>query len=178
MRVMLKRYKENEILAAWRRRRGLTSGWTGTGTEVLPEYEASVLIELWSAYLQLLRESDASLVPCENFSEEEITAEYFPEGRIRVRLPERMVRLLEIELDTGEIINSFRNCGEGVALGLLRELTGGMKRSVAELNGDIAEIASPAGSRIKRLRGTAYPDNGDFVLSPELLTRLFEINNQ
>lgn len=173
---MLRTYTKKEILAAWRRRQGLTSGWAETPDDVLAEIEESAFTEIEAAYANLLQSARAELVNCENFPAEELNAEVTPEG-IRLILPVRCGRPLEIEMESGHIITRFPSPSETIPSGLLTELTGGVKSPVAERTGNVIRITAGKGDNVRRLYATASPSGPYFILSPSLLPSLFDNTN-
>ncbi len=146
--IMLVSYTKKEILAAWRRRQGLTSGWAETPQDVLAEIEESAFTEIQAAYAGLLHKAPPELVNCEYFSAGDLQTETGTEG-IRIMLPERCCRPLEIEMESGHIISRFISPQETLPSGMLTELTGGVKSPFAVQTGNIIRITAGKGDSVK-----------------------------
>lgn len=95
---MLRHYTAAELLAMWKRRKGLAASPVFCGNADLTQFDAMITARLESAYATLLRTADAGLLPCEDLADQ-CTAEYTSDNSAQISWPARGVRPLAVRLD-------------------------------------------------------------------------------
>jgi len=171
--TMLRRYTKDDIIAAWRRRRGLAQGWLSDEEAALAEgLDRMAFEEIDANYAHLLATAPARHLPQQTMLNPR--AEKDACGGLRIELPDTVARLLEARTDGGATICRFVDSGEALPPERVCELTGDIKAPYGVFCGRNVTFYGLGESRITQLRVIAAPSDGSYTLSPAIYPYLFE----
>lgn len=185
---MIKRYTLEELIRERKLRKGLLPLSTGDysvriGESSTPDEVIGSQIRSW--YDGLLRTAEAGEVGVFNLAEEIEEISRPEDNMLQLRLPERGVRLIEVELqDWGKGVSVFHAPGSAYE----RRQSDRWLRSTPESPGAVLQgrelriyglqplqasrrtrVAADLKARVRRLMMTAQPEDGSFLLAPYLL---------
>ena len=189
---MLKRYTEEEMLAFWKRRLGLSSSPGVVGTSDGNRLDAKLTDDIRAWYADLLLTAPRQLLPCEDLKDES-TGRYVGENCLELVLPERGVRFVSLKLEAWDaaVEATFAPASRRAGLQKYREtwatpdapvIVEGVHRLFVHglPSGNVPMAAQSAGEAgsvppyrplppIESLMMVAAPADGAFVLDPSLI---------